>query len=503
MSDALLVLVRINLAVAAAVAAVLLLRGPVRRLFGAGAAYGLWTLAPLAGLAMVLPGRVVVLARTPPAPGAGAAIWSEAMAAPLRPAFDWPPLLAGLWIAGGLASLAALAWQQNRFGRAVRAGRGGPAVLGVLRPRIVTPDDFASRYTPREQLVVLAHERTHIARHDSRINAAVALVRCAAWFNPFVHLLARYLRIDQELACDAAVVAAFPRARRAYAEALLKTQLAGRPLPLGCYWPAQAAHPLAERIGLLTLGPPRWPGARLGAAAVALLALAGAWTAWAARPALVVFAPLDAAPRAVAVQTSERAPTPTEPRRAAKAAKPLAPTAADPAPPLLAAAPTPAPTPDGEPPWSEQPRLMPAGLFGPPRRVPTIADLSSVEPGSAVRVIATMTDPDGVPLTTDLTAFGSQSWYRLGYIARGPSRYKLFTKVTQHGERLTVTAGLDKSFRSLVSGAVDLASGETGTIRLPDGQLITVTPILRPETPQETAAARGRPYVNIERVEVL
>src|SRR5258706_11690516 len=130
MSDALVVLVGINLAVAAAVAAVMLLRGPARRLFGAGAAYGLWTLAPLAGLAMVLPARVVVLARAPPAPGAGGAIWSEAMAAPLRPAFDWPPLLAGLWIAGGPASLAALAWQQNRFGRAVRAGRGGPAVPG-------------------------------------------------------------------------------------------------------------------------------------------------------------------------------------------------------------------------------------------------------------------------------------------------------------------------------------------------------------------------------------
>ena len=114
-----------------------------------------------------------------------------------------------------------------------------------------------------------------------------------------------------------------------------------------------------------------------------------------------------------------------------------------------------------------------------------------------------MTDPDGIPLTTDLTAFGSQSRYRLGYIARGPSRYKLFTKVTQHGERMTVTAGLDRSFESMVSGSIELASGETGTIRLPNGQLVTVTPILRDETPQELAAGLGRPRVNIERVETL
>jgi hypothetical protein len=177
--------------------------------------------------------------------------------------------------------------------------------------------------------------------------------------------------------------------------------------------------------------------------------------------------------------------------------KPLALAAVDPGP-----SPAPATEPDPAFP-TEQPRLLPIGLFGPPRRVAMIADWSSVEPGSAVRVIASMTDPDGVPLTTDLTAFGSQSHYRLGYIARGPSRYKLFTKVTQRGERMTVTAGLDWSFQSLVSGSIELASGETGTIRLPSGQLITVTPILRPETPQELAAAHGRPYVKLERVETL
>ena len=48
-------------------------------------------------------------------------------------------------------------------------------MVGVLRPRIVTPSDFTRRYTEREQLVVLAHERTHIVRQDPRINAMVAL----------------------------------------------------------------------------------------------------------------------------------------------------------------------------------------------------------------------------------------------------------------------------------------------------------------------------------------
>jgi len=131
-----------------------------------------------------------------------------------------------------------------------------------------------------------------------------------------------------------------------------------------------------------------------------------------------------------------------------------------------------------------------------------IANWSSVEAGSAVRVIAKMTDPEGIPLTTDLTAFGSQSFYRLGCIRNAPSHFKLFTSVTQRGDRLLITAGLDRSFHPMVTGSIELTSGETGTITLPNGQLITVTPLLRAETPQEIEQARriGRPLVNVLRI---
>src|SRR5512140_99598 len=106
MSDALLLLLRVNLAAAAAVAVVLALRAPTRRLFGAGAAYALWTLAPLAALAMVLPARVVTVVQARPAAAGAAAVWGEGSAAPapLPAGFDWPPVLTGLWIAGGLAA---------------------------------------------------------------------------------------------------------------------------------------------------------------------------------------------------------------------------------------------------------------------------------------------------------------------------------------------------------------------------------------------------------------
>ncbi len=185
MSDLLVTLLRLNLAVAAAVALAMLLRLPARRLFGARIAYGLWSLVPLAALAMLLPARIVTVVQAEAPSGAPQVLPSIASMAGASPTL--PPtehglrsLLAALGIAGAAASLLYLVWRQAQFGRAIREGRAGPAVIGVLRPRIVVPDDFAQRYTPREQLVVLAHERTHIARHDfahQRRRGPVALRR--------------------------------------------------------------------------------------------------------------------------------------------------------------------------------------------------------------------------------------------------------------------------------------------------------------------------------------
>ncbi|MFI4966620.1 MAG: M56 family metallopeptidase [Caulobacterales bacterium] len=453
MSEVLGILLRVNLAAATAVGLAMLLRRPIRRLFGARLAYGLWSLVPLAGAAMVLPARRMALAPSP------SSLVVQAVGAVIRPAPalfvsaapDLSILLCLLWLSGGLVALAALVWRQARFARAVSCGRAGPAVVGVLCPRIVTPDDFSRRYTPREQLVVLAHERTHIARQDSRINALVALVGCVNWFNPLVHLLAHNLRIDQELACDAQVVAAHPGARRAYAAAMLKTQLAARPLPFGCYWPAQSLHPLTLRIDLLSRRPPGRAGHAFGVAVLTLLALGAAAAAWAIRPADVARA---------------------------------------------AAAPGPPEAPDDPARAGLDRRLLPPGFFGPSGK-DARANWSSVAPGSTVHVLAATRAPDGVPLTTEMTVFGSQARYQLRYVRRDSSHYRLFTSVAQHGDRLRVTAGVNRNFHPLAQGTVKLASGESGRVQLSDGRVVTVTATVRPETPQEAAEARGPARVDV------
>jgi beta-lactamase regulating signal transducer with metallopeptidase domain len=483
MSETLATLLRVNLAATLAIAAVLVLRRPVRRLFGAQVAYGLWMLAPLVCGAMLAPPRIVTITEPAPVTEIVTLAGTTSAAAATASAFDPAPGLLGLWAAGVAGCALALARSELQFRRAARAGRAGPAAIGLLKPRIVLPADFEDRYGPRERQVILAHERTHIARGDPRINALVAAARCAAWFNPLVHLAAHYQRIDQELACDAAVVSAHPAARRTYAEAMLKTQLAARPLPLGCYWPAAAAHPLAERIALLGRARPGRRRRAAGAAIVAVLALGSAISAWTARPpqlrvafasAPVAMQPVRPVQRLAITAATPRRESVPEPLPAATAAMA---TAEIPPAPLLDAAPADAPA----------PKLIPAS-DPMASEIRGAAERSHVEPGSAVRVLATMTDPDGRRLVTDLTAFGSQSVYRIGYVERDGSRYSLFTSVEQLGETLYVTASLGRRFAPGTSGTIPLASGQTGTIVFDNGQAVTVTATLRAETPEELEA---------------
>ncbi len=84
-------------------------------------------------------------------------------------------------------------------------------MFGTVRPRVIVPIDFEAQFDPKEQAMILAHERTHLAKGHAIINTFMALIKAVHWFNPLVHLAARCARVDQELACDAAVMKRFPR----------------------------------------------------------------------------------------------------------------------------------------------------------------------------------------------------------------------------------------------------------------------------------------------------
>jgi TonB family protein len=288
------VLAETTLAASAAILLVLLLRRPLRNAFGAGRAYAVWTLVPVMLLAVLLPAREMA--------DAPLGLWHvipvvAKVELPVQAIATLPStLLALAWMTAALVAFAGVLRQQHRFraalGRLVarddgshqaEAVAGLPAALGLWRPRIVVPSDFDTRYTATQRTLMKIHERTHIRRGDLHINAGVALLRCVFWFNPLVHLAARHFRHDQELACDQHVVARHPQQRRAYGEAMLRTQLASQPLPLGCHW--GFSHPLRERIEMLKQTKPSRTRLAAGTGLVLALAAATGAIAWAAQPA--------------------------------------------------------------------------------------------------------------------------------------------------------------------------------------------------------------------------
>jgi beta-lactamase regulating signal transducer with metallopeptidase domain len=270
-------------------AIVLMLRGPVTRAFGARAAYALWLLPVLRMILPPLPGwrmlGVPVVYWQPHEktvgivdPDTAARLAHEilrsehaqiaAHLAPIAPrlpvqmpvqmivapepasplsGIEWPALLLALWLGGAALWFG---WQMIRYraflARAMRDARpltrecgidvllsghvDGPVAAGVFRRRIFLPADFMARYSPVERRLALVHEAAHHDRFDIQANLVGLAVLALHWWNPIAHRAYRAFRSDQELACDATVLAdAQAGDRMAYGSAVLKSASARMP----------------------------------------------------------------------------------------------------------------------------------------------------------------------------------------------------------------------------------------------------------------------------------
>lgn len=289
-------------AAAASSAAILLvglLRKPLRVAVGTRAAYWLWLLVPGSAVASVLPApshALLMMSGVLPS-YMKAAVTSVAMTASTPGVSTLVPAALLVWLSGATVMLTLMLSRQRTFvrslGRMTPDPDGirrsnlivAPMLVGAWRPQIVVPVDFEARYSNEERRLILAHERAHQQRGDISINTFAAAWLCLFWFNPLTYWAIARLRFDQELACDALVLARSGARPRRYAEALLKTQLATESvwrMPLGCYW--QSAHPLKERVAMLKRP---LPGSRrriVGIAFALLLTIFGGYAVWAAQP---------------------------------------------------------------------------------------------------------------------------------------------------------------------------------------------------------------------------
>jgi bla regulator protein BlaR1 len=268
-----------------AIVLVLLVRRPLRRWLGAATAYQSWLIVPCATTAALLPGAAGPVARLVPILQPVRVLAENATPVTPAPA----EALFVLWGCGMLVMAARFMAAHYTFlrqagqltasqGLYVSAGDVGPASVGLFCPRIVVPNDFTRRCSALEQVLIVAHEQTHIDRRDAVANLLCAMFQCVFWFNPLCHFGARRFRQDQEIACDALVMARHPRRRRAYAHALLKFHTGACAVYAGinCHW--QTHHPTKERLMSLQLSSPGIARRLAGRCIVVVLA-AGAMAA--------------------------------------------------------------------------------------------------------------------------------------------------------------------------------------------------------------------------------
>lgn len=327
----------------ALIALVLLLRRPVARHFGAGAAYALWFL-PLARLILppvTLPGwmrpalsdtaPVADTATTASLVSEGAeALGQGEMGATLAPVpMDSPidllsPLVV-LWLVGAAIFMGRRFWLYAQLRRELLENArpvgevddirmiettaiSGPMAFGVFDKVIALPDGFMASRERQVRDLAIAHELAHHRGHDILVNMLVQPLFAIHWFNPLGWMGWDAMRRDQEAACDARVVASRSRDERAAYAAIIadfarRPQIAPRPAlaaPMAC--PVLGDKSIIHRLKSLPMDDGsrgrRW--AARGAVAAALLAVP--------MTASISYAEPVAAPEAPAVPFAPTAP---------------------------------------------------------------------------------------------------------------------------------------------------------------------------------------------------
>ena len=180
-------------------------------------------------------------------------------------------------IAGLLVSGAHLHRRKRRWERGTIAGVSvyitddvGPAIVGLLRPRIAVPR-WLIQASAQTQALVIAHEQSHLEAHDVRIfTGALALLVAMPWNLPLWWQLRR-LRLAIEVDCDARVLKSGQDVR-VYGEALIMVGQRQSGYVGAIAGMSESRMFLEKRVGIMLRKPVRrW---RLSTVALGCLSLA-------------------------------------------------------------------------------------------------------------------------------------------------------------------------------------------------------------------------------------
>jgi hypothetical protein len=132
----------------------------------------------------------------------------------------WNRLAAVAWLAMSLVlgttlcrGVVSFWWRRSRWSRSIVDGHAvlltpdvGPAVVGVIRPRILLPS-WALGLEANERALMLQHEAEHLRAKDPMLIAVAASAVALFPWNPAVWLIVKRLRLAIEIDCDRRVLA--------------------------------------------------------------------------------------------------------------------------------------------------------------------------------------------------------------------------------------------------------------------------------------------------------
>jgi bla regulator protein BlaR1 len=96
-----------------------------------------------------------------------------------------------------------------------------PAVTGIIRPRIVIPEELATWHIEILEPVLL-HELAHVRRNDLLVSWIMTLVQAFYFFHPFAWLANSRIQKAREEICDDAAVAFLGLERERYSRSMVR-----------------------------------------------------------------------------------------------------------------------------------------------------------------------------------------------------------------------------------------------------------------------------------------
>jgi beta-lactamase regulating signal transducer with metallopeptidase domain len=182
---------------------------------------------------------------------------------------DWPAAIAISWATLVVTCLSRVAFAINRvriLHRSARALTGSPKLalhrkitiaesslisspmaVGLWSPKVLLPAGFESNFSAEDRENVLRHEIAHLERFDDWLNLAQQLCIAFVPVNPFLWILRKRLRLQEEIACDDWALAGADHPKN-YANLLARLAAAHQRGPLLASGVSRSGRQLYQRV---------------------------------------------------------------------------------------------------------------------------------------------------------------------------------------------------------------------------------------------------------------